>query len=58
MNNCSNCKTNSVYTLVSITHPHVNRTVGLCVSCSKAKTRGVLKIEVLARKVVFVKVGA
>ena len=47
-----------MHTLVAITHPHVNREIGLCASCSKAKTRGSLKIEVLARKVVFVKVGA
>ena len=58
MNSCSNCKTNKVHTVVTVSHPHVNRQIGLCVNCSRAKTRGWLKIEVLARKVVFVKVGA
>ena len=57
MINCKNCNTNKVYQLVTVTAPHVNSIIGLCVTCSRAKTRGWLKIEVQARKIVFVQAG-
>ena len=58
MNICKNCNTHEVYKLITITAPHVNRQIGLCVHCSRAKTRGWLKIEVQARKIAFIQVVA